>query len=112
MDIRPVSQDFLAQRQMERRDYFERMRNQGAERQQEPTPAPTQDRLELSQAATTVATTNTATSPSTPSNQVVDPSAQNRMEYGSFYETSPNGTRLAELRARNEELMKKYQNPQ
>lgn len=121
MDISPVSKDFLAQRQAARSEYFKASRGQEATKKSGAAPTETK---EASKAATPAATVDlsSAASKATATQGTgqakaaaaapADPIQAKRKEYGSFYQSSPNGSRLAELRSRNEDMMKKYQNPQ
>jgi predicted amidohydrolase len=102
--------DFLAKRQIQRKEYFESTR---------PSVQSSQDKVEISEAATQASTrqadaansTNAAaqstkTSSTDSASQLQKTYAR---QYGSFYATSPNGRRLAELRAQSDAVIAKVQ---
>lgn len=99
MDVQQSSTtEFLTRMQIQRRDYFQKTRATESSKNEKNSESSSSavDTVELS-----------SQNPQANSAAQTQP-ASLRAKYGSFYLSSPNGDRLAELRARNEEMMRKY----
>jgi hypothetical protein len=99
-----ASGDFLTQRQQNRDAYFSARRGEGS------SAFETKDSVELSAAVRGEVKTQSASGQEGSATYTREDAAGKsdlQKKYGGFYMDSPNGSRLAELRARSDEIMNK-----
>lgn len=118
MEVKPQNPDFLTRRQQERQSYRAPQTQSTNTPQRASAPAQAKTASEASAAVPADKAKSSATSQaykvdlSSPQKKPAEAESKPMKErLGSFYASSPNGDKLAEMRAKSDEIIKKYQNP-